>query len=86
MTIKAKILINKLGHSKYLYSYKLVLDANCTATHGKFLTKEDAIIHAEILARRIKVNLKWEMIGQIGDVCGVMGNRQPIQQRAESKL
>lgn len=86
MTIKAKILVQRCEHHRCLYSYKLFFDQDCTATHGKFLSEDDAKIHAEVLAKRIRVNLVWEVNGSVEDVFGVMGNMQPIQQRAESKL
>jgi len=60
MQIKAMILCHRLEQHKSLYSYKLFFDQNCTATHGKFPNKESARTHAEVLARRIKVSLKWE--------------------------
>ena len=63
MHIKAKIFAKRDGFSKVLYSYKLFFDANSTATHGKFSSEEDAISHAEDLAKRIRVNLNWEIDG-----------------------
>lgn len=60
MQIKAQILVHRFEQHKSLYSYKLLFDQDCTATHGKFPNKESARTHAEVLAKRIRVSLKWE--------------------------
>lgn len=86
MTIKAKILVQRFEHHKYLYSYKLFFDKDCTATHGKFLSEDDAKIHAEVLAKRIKLNLKWEVERSIADGFKGYEKVKSIHYHAGSKL
>lgn len=76
MQIKAMILCHRIEQHKSLYSYKLFFDQDCTATHGQFVNEESARMHAEVLARRIKVNLKWESNRSIEDSFEAMKSMQ----------
>ncbi len=86
MMIKAKIFVQRLEHHKCLYSYKLFFDQDCTATHGKFLSEDDAKIHAEVLAKRIRVNLVWEVKRSIADGFKAYEKVKSIHYHAGSKL
>lgn len=86
MQIKAMILCHMLEQHKSLYSYKLFFDQDCTATHGQFVNEESARMHAEVLARRIKVSLKWEVERSVADGFKGYEKEKSIHYHAGSKL